>query len=69
VLFLSLISLVSAWDINNYNDRRACQAHSKNPKTGCDPKKTLLVDPVSPNADFKTVQSGAPRLIFTHSLG
>ena len=51
------LSLASAWDISNVNDRRACQSHSQNPLEGCDHERTVFVD-VGGNSKFKTVQSG-----------
>jgi hypothetical protein len=59
LLFLATaLSLVSAWDISNANDRHACQLHSKNPLEGCDQGRTVFVDTVGVNSKFQTVQSG-----------
>lgn len=66
ILLISLLSVVSAWDINNDSHRKACQGQSKHPKDGCDQKKTIFVDQVSPDAQFKTVQSGENH--FNHSF-
>lgn len=55
------LSLASAWDISNVNDRRACQSHSQNPLEGCDHEKTVFVD-VGGNSKFKTVQSAVASL-------
>jgi hypothetical protein len=58
LLISALLSLASAWDIGNENDREGCQAYSKNPLEGCDQQRTVFVDVVSPQSKFKTVQSG-----------
>jgi hypothetical protein len=58
LLFAAFLSLASAWDINNENDRERCQAYSQNPLEGCDQERTVFVDVVSPQSKFKTVQSG-----------
>lgn len=58
VLLTAFLSLVSAWDISNDNDRCECQAYSKNPLDGCDKTKTVYVDPVPGKGKFTTVQSG-----------
>lgn len=62
--FLSLLSLVYAWSIDNASDRYACQKHSKNPLEGCDVEKTVFVDIVgnSSTSKFKTVQSAVASL-------
>jgi hypothetical protein len=52
------LTLVSAWDISNESDRRACQLKSKVSLEGCDQKRTVLVDAVGSSAKFHTVQSG-----------
>lgn len=62
LLFIAaLLSVVSAWDIGNENDRHGCQAYSQNPLDGCDQSKTLFVG-VGSKSKFKTVQSGMNRL-------
>jgi hypothetical protein len=58
LLLAAFLSLASAWDISNENDREGCQAYSRNPLEGCDQERTVFVDVVSPQAKFKTVQSG-----------
>jgi hypothetical protein len=58
LLLAGFLSLASAWDISNENDREGCQAYSKNPLDGCDQERTVFVDAVSPQSKFKTVQSG-----------
>ncbi len=59
LLFLTtLLSFVSAWDINNHNDRHDCQGYSQDPLEGCDRERTVFVDVVSPESKYKTVQSG-----------
>jgi hypothetical protein len=58
LLFLSFLSLVAAWDINNNEDRRSCQDPAGEPLEGCDKERTIFVDAVNPAAQFKTVQSG-----------
>ena len=54
---VAALSLASAWDIRNVNDRHACQSHSQDPLEGCDRERTVFVG-VGPNSKFKTVQSG-----------
>lgn len=56
-LLAATLSLASAWDISNANDRHACQLHSRNPLQGCDHQRTVFVD-VGGNSKFQTVQSG-----------
>ena len=58
LLFSAFLSLASAWDISNENDREGCQAYSQNPLEGCGQERTVFVDVVSPQSKFKTVQSG-----------
>ncbi|KAF2789886.1 carbohydrate esterase family 8 protein [Melanomma pulvis-pyrius CBS 109.77] len=62
VLLSSFLSVVAAWDIHNHNHRRACQAPSRNPKSGCDHNKTLYVHQTSPTADFRSVQAAVASL-------
>lgn len=62
------LTLVSAWDINNENDRRACQLKSTISLDGCDHKRTVLVDAVGSSAKFQTVQSGGAQLLFSEPL-
>ncbi|KAF4626626.1 hypothetical protein G7Y89_g11534 [Cudoniella acicularis] len=62
ILFLSLLSFASGWDIGNKNDRHACQASSRNPLDGCDQQRTVFVDVVSVNSKFTTVQSAVASL-------
>lgn len=59
LLLMMLVSLASAWDINNDNDRHRCQLPSRNPLEGCDSGKTRYVDVGGNSSDFQTVQSGA----------
>jgi hypothetical protein len=64
VLFLAIfLSLVSGWDINNQNDRHGCQAYSRDPLNGCDRERTVYVDVVSAESNYKTVQSGTPIIL------
>ena len=58
LLLAALLSFVSAWDINNHNDRHGCQGYSQDPLEGCDRERTVFVDVVSPESKYKTVQSG-----------
>lgn len=58
LLLLAFISRVSAWDISNERDRHGCQALTRNPVEGCDEERTVFVDSVGADAEFKTVQSG-----------
>lgn len=58
LFLLAALSVASAWDISNENDRHGCQAHSKNPLDGCDQQRTIFVDLVSSSSKYKTVQSG-----------
>jgi hypothetical protein len=58
LFFATFVSLSLGWDINSQNDRHSCQAHSRDPLEGCDRKRTVYVDVVSNNSQYKTVQSG-----------
>jgi hypothetical protein len=58
LLLAALSSFVSAWYINNENDRHGCQGYSKDPLEGRDRERTVFVDFVSPESKYKTVQSG-----------
>ena len=59
VVFLTaFLTVVSGWDISDENDRHGCQTYSRNPLDGCDYHRTLFVDCVSPDSQYKTVQSG-----------
>jgi hypothetical protein len=60
LLLATFLSFVSGWDINNQNDRHACQAYSQDPLNGCDRERTVYVDVVSSESKYKTVQSGKP---------
>ncbi|CZR57172.1 related to pectinesterase [Phialocephala subalpina] len=62
LLFAVFLSLVSAWDISNDNDRHSCQAYSRDPLQGCDEQKTVFVDLVSSSSKYKTVQSAVASL-------
>jgi hypothetical protein len=54
-----VLPFASGWDIARDLDRHLCQSHSRNPLNGCDPEKTVLVDSVSRDSKYKTVQSGS----------
>lgn len=58
VLLATFLSVVSAWNIGNDDDRCGCQGYSRNPLEGCDKTKTVYVDPVPGRGKFTTVQSG-----------
>ena len=62
------LSLVSAWDIGNPNERHACQSYSGNPLEGCDQERTVFVD-VGGDSKFKTVQSGKVKVFYRETVG
>lgn len=63
-LLLVAISSVTAWNINDPQDRSRCQTPSKDPLNGCDRQRTLYVSGAGNttshkgNPTFQTVQSG-----------
>lgn len=57
-LVAAFLSVVSAWNIGDSDDRYKCQDFSKSPLDGCDKSNTVFVSAVPGRGNFTTVQSG-----------